>query len=112
MKKTYERMLKIQRILRKKHIHFVVLRHDGDSSGSFGCDKETTIAYTLPGGVRRIVLCPAFFARDPDCRAETILHELVHEIGFFSHHCLELPRFFGQVGYAARDPRAAMSSSC
>jgi len=29
-----------------------------------------------------------------------------------SNTTLELPRFFGQVGYAARDPRAAMSSSC
>jgi len=65
--------------------------------GSFSGAGATAAAYTTGGGKRRIYLCPRYFTdgaqfstsgRSTDAMARTLVHEMVHEIGYFGHRKL------------------------
>jgi hypothetical protein len=89
IRRTRRRVRKIERILNKRRIRFVKVQHQ-TGKRSYGCEREGGVhasAYAGRGGLRKISICPAFFGRDQTkTQAKTIIHELVHEIGF--HHQL------------------------
>ena len=79
---TRRRVRKIERILRKRRIRFVKIQHQSGKR-SWQCGKSSTrSAYTFAGSPRKIFICPNFFTRTPEQQARTLIHELVHEIGF------------------------------
>ncbi|MBF2001813.1 MAG: hypothetical protein IGS38_13945 [Synechococcales cyanobacterium M58_A2018_015] len=88
IRRTRRRVRKIERILRKSRIRFVKIQYQSGRR-SYQCKRsKTRSAYTLSGGIRKIFICPNFFNKDRKGQARTIIHELVHEIGF-CHYTLK-----------------------
>jgi hypothetical protein len=78
IRRTRRRVRKIERILRKRRIRFVRAFDDERT-----CPRGRRSAFVrAAGGIRKIHICTQFLNETEEEMARTIIHELVHEIGF------------------------------
>jgi hypothetical protein len=83
IRRTRRRVRKIERILRKRRIRFV-RAFEGEKT----CPTEHRSGFNrygfvrVAGGIRKIHICTHFLNQEPEEKARSIIHELVHEIGF------------------------------
>jgi len=77
MRRTRRRIKRVRSWLANRRVRFIVR-----PPGSGRC-TPTTLAYVIvPRLPLRIHVCPAFFTTDREQRAATVVHELVHQLGF------------------------------
>jgi hypothetical protein len=77
IRRVRRRVRKLERILRKRRIRF-----NRAFANAPRCRTGSSAFTTAAGGIRRLYICPTFLTRAPSDMARTIIHELVHEIGF------------------------------
>ena len=77
IRRMHRRIKRIERALRKRRIRF---NRAAENVGR--CAGGSSAFTTAAGGIRRLHVCTKFLNKDPESMARTIIHELVHEIGF------------------------------